>query len=31
VKFDFTRAAKEAFDREGIDIPYPQMVVHKPE
>lgn len=28
VKFDLTRQFKEAFDREGIDIPYPQRVVH---
>ncbi len=28
LKFDLTRAVKEAFDREGIDIPYPQQVVH---
>ena len=31
VKLDFTRSVKEAFDREGIEIPFPQMVVHKPE
>lgn len=28
VKFELTKAFKEAFDREGIDIPYPQTVVH---
>ncbi|MGB1875469.1 MAG: mechanosensitive ion channel family protein [Rhodospirillaceae bacterium] len=28
VKFDLTKAFKEAFDREGIDIPFPQTVVH---
>jgi len=28
IKFDMTRAVKEAFDRDGIDIPYPQSVVH---
>lgn len=28
VKFDMTRQVKEAFDRDGIDIPYPQSVVH---
>lgn len=28
VKWDFTRQAKEAFDEAGIDIPYPQTVVH---
>lgn len=28
VKFELTKAFKEAFDREGIDIPYPQQVVH---
>lgn len=31
VKFDFTRAVKEAFDRDGIEIPFPQLTVHKPE
>ena len=29
VKFDFTRNVKEAFDREGIEIPFPQRVVHQ--
>ena len=28
VKFDLTRNIKEAFDANGIDIPYPQQVVH---
>lgn len=28
VKCDLTRGIKEAFDREGIEIPYPQRVVH---
>ncbi|HDZ90865.1 MAG: mechanosensitive ion channel [Deltaproteobacteria bacterium] len=28
VKFDLTRKFKEAFDKNGIDIPYPQHVVH---
>ncbi len=28
VKFDLTKSFKEAFDREGIDIPFPQTVVH---
>ncbi len=27
-KFDFTRAVKEAFDAEGISIPFPQQDVH---
>jgi len=29
VKLDFTRAVKEAFDREGIEIPFPQVTMHK--
>lgn len=29
VKLDFTRNVKEAFDREGIEIPFPQVVMHK--
>lgn len=29
LKFDVTRAVKEAFDREGIEIPFPQVTVHK--
>lgn len=28
VYFDLTQAIKEALDKEGIDIPYPQMEVH---
>ncbi|MDP4644067.1 MAG: mechanosensitive ion channel [Opitutales bacterium] len=28
VKFDFTKAVKEAFDAQGISIPYPQRDVH---
>ncbi len=28
VKFDLTRGIKEAFDRHGIEIPFPQRVVH---
>jgi small conductance mechanosensitive channel len=28
VKFDLTRAIKEAFDAKGIEIPFPQRVVH---
>lgn len=31
LKFDFNRAVKDAFDSAGIEIPFPQMVVHKPE
>jgi len=30
VKFDFTRSVKEAFDANGIEIPFPQRVVHTP-
>ncbi|MBC8423253.1 mechanosensitive ion channel [bacterium] len=30
LKFDFNEAVKKAFDAEGIEIPFPQMVVHKP-
>ncbi len=29
VKFDLTQRIKEAFDREGIEIPFPQVTVHK--
>jgi small conductance mechanosensitive channel len=28
VKFDLTRAIKEAFDKNGIEIPFPQHTVH---
>ena len=28
VKFDLTRKIKEAFDENGIEIPFPQQVVH---
>ena len=28
VRFDLTRSVKQAFDREGIEIPFPQTVVH---
>lgn len=28
LKFDMTRAIKEAFDAEGIEIPFPQRTVH---
>jgi len=29
LKFDMTRAIKQRFDKENINIPYPQTVVHK--
>jgi len=29
VKFDMTRAIKEAFDEAGIEIPFPQRVIHQ--
>jgi small conductance mechanosensitive channel len=29
VKFDLNRAVKEAFDENGIEIPFPQLVLHK--
>jgi small conductance mechanosensitive channel len=28
VRFDLTRKIKESFDRDGIEIPFPQQVVH---
>jgi len=28
IKFEMTKAVKEAFDREGITIPFPQRDVH---
>jgi small conductance mechanosensitive channel len=28
VKFDLTRKIKEAFDENGIEIPFPQRAVH---
>jgi small conductance mechanosensitive channel len=28
VKFDLTQTIKEEFDKEGIEIPFPQHVVH---
>jgi len=28
VKFDLTKAFKEAFDANGIDIPFPTRTVH---
>ncbi len=28
VKFDLTKAFKQTFDKEGIEIPFPQQVVH---
>lgn len=28
VKFDMTKAFKQTFDKEGIEIPFPQQVVH---
>ena len=31
VFFDLKKAIKEAYDREGISIPYPQMEVHMPQ
>lgn len=29
VKFDLTQAIKEAYDKEGIEIPFPQTVIHQ--
>ena len=31
VKFDLTKALKEAFDQNGISIPFPQRVLHHAE
>jgi small conductance mechanosensitive channel len=28
LKFDLTKIFKEAFDKEGISIPFPQRVIH---
>ena len=28
VKFDLTRRIKEAFDKNGIEIPFPQRTIH---
>ena len=28
VKFDFTKAVKEAFDAQGVSIPFPQRDIH---
>jgi len=28
VKFDLTRNIKEAFDKNGIEIPFPQRAIH---
>ena len=28
VKFDLTRRIKEAFDKNGIEIPFPQRAIH---
>jgi len=30
LKFDLTKAIKEAYDKEGIEIPFPQRMIHKP-
>jgi len=29
LKFDFTREVKESFDKNGIEIPFPQTVIHQ--
>ncbi|MBD3160547.1 MAG: mechanosensitive ion channel [Candidatus Eisenbacteria bacterium] len=31
LRFDLTRAIKESFDKNGIEIPFPQRVVHQPD
>jgi small conductance mechanosensitive channel len=31
VRFDLTRKVKERFDESGIEIPFPQRVVHTPQ
>jgi small conductance mechanosensitive channel len=30
VRFDLTRKVKETFDSQGVEIPFPQLTVHKP-
>ena len=30
VRFDLTRRIKESFDKNGIEIPFPQRVIHQP-
>jgi small conductance mechanosensitive channel len=30
-RFEMTRKIKESFDANSIEIPFPQMVVHKPQ
>ena len=31
VKFELTEAVKKAFDDKGVEIPFPQVVMHKAE
>ena len=31
LKFDLTKELKERFDQQGIEIPFPQQVIHRPE